>query len=161
LLNKQQPAGLIWILQIPPFFNLLQFSSIVNFLLKMSNQWQEICAARKKRQHDSIPSEWLIQLPPDDQLNVIDVPPKCGLLTPRELEITETVDVDVILHKLSTAEWSSVETTTAFLKRAIIAQQLASTNRPSSLLIPENRITDKLSHGNIRGSCPCQGKRNG
>lgn len=90
----------------------------------MSGQWQDLCAARKKKQHDSIPPEWLIQLPPDDQLNVMNVPSKCGLLTPRELEITETVDIDIILRKLSTAEWSSVEVTTAFLKRAIVAQQL-------------------------------------
>jgi len=90
----------------------------------MSGQWQDLCAARKKKQYDSIPKEWLIQLPPDDQLNVMDVPSKCGLLTSRELDITETVDVDVILRKLSTAEWSSVEVTTAFLKRAIVAQQL-------------------------------------
>ena len=90
----------------------------------MSGRWQELCAARKKKQQDSIPPEWLIKLPPDDQLNVMDVPSKCGLLTARELEITEIIDVDVILRKLSTAEWSSVEVTTAFLKRAIIAQQL-------------------------------------
>lgn len=89
----------------------------------MSGSWRELCAARKKKRHDSIPTEWLIRLP-DDQLNVMDVPSKCGLLTARELEITETIDVDVILRKLSTAEWSSVEVTTAFLKRAIVAQQL-------------------------------------
>lgn len=57
----------------------------------------------------------------------MDVPAKCGLLTARELEITETVDVDVILRKLSAAEWSSVEVTTAFLKRATVAQQLVRT----------------------------------
>jgi amidase len=90
----------------------------------MSNQWQELCAARKKMQYDSIPPEWLIKLPPDNQLNVMDVPSTCGLLTARELEITETVDVDIILRKLCSAEWSSVEVTTAFLKRAVVAQQL-------------------------------------
>jgi len=54
----------------------------------------------------------------------MDVPRECGLLTPREMEITETVDVELMLRKLSSAEWSSVEVTTAFYKRAIIAQQL-------------------------------------
>ena len=98
--------------------------SLFAIQLEMSGQWQDICAARKKKQHDSIPPDWLIQLPPDDQLNVLDVPYKCGLLSPRELEITETIDVDIILRKLSTAEWSSVEVTTAFLKRAVVAQQL-------------------------------------
>ncbi|KAJ6559051.1 hypothetical protein DFH09DRAFT_517365 [Mycena vulgaris] len=40
------------------------------------------------------------------------------------MEITETVDVQKILDKLRLAEWSSVLVTTAFYKRAIIAQQL-------------------------------------
>ncbi|OBZ78579.1 Acetamidase [Grifola frondosa] len=52
------------------------------------------------------------------------VPITCGLLTTRELEITDTIDVEILLHKLRTAEWSSVDVTTAFYKRAIIAQQL-------------------------------------
>lgn len=93
----------------------------------MSESWQDRCAARKKKQLDSIPPQWLIKLPPDSQLNVMDVPAQCGLLSARELEITETVDVDVILAKLASTEWSSVEVTTAFLKRAIIAHQLVCT----------------------------------
>ena len=93
----------------------------------MPASWQQLCAARKQKQHDSIPPEWHIPSPPEDQLNVMDVPAKCGLLTARELEITETVDVDVILRKLSAAEWSSVAVTTAFLKRATVAQQLVRT----------------------------------
>ncbi|KAI9065795.1 general amidase [Trametes sanguinea] len=86
--------------------------------------WQALCAARKQRQLEQIPKEWTITPPPDSQRNVLDVPRTCGLLTPRELEITDTVDVDVLLDKLRTGQWSSVEVTTAFYKRAIIAQQL-------------------------------------
>lgn len=86
--------------------------------------WKSRSADRKKKQQESIPADWLIQLPPEEQLNVLDVPLKCGLLTAREFEITETIDVDVILRKLSTSEWSSIEVTTAFLKRAIVAHQL-------------------------------------
>ena len=52
------------------------------------------------------------------------IPEQCGLLTARELEITNTTDVDVLLNKLPTSAWSSVEVTTAFYKRAIIAHQL-------------------------------------
>ncbi|KAH9891213.1 general amidase [Cubamyces lactineus] len=86
--------------------------------------WKALCAARKQRQLEQIPKEWTISLPPDDQRNVLDIPSTCGLLTPRELEITDTVNVDILLDKLRTAQWSSVEVTTAFYKRAIIAQQL-------------------------------------
>ncbi|KAJ7367028.1 general amidase [Mycena albidolilacea] len=88
------------------------------------SDWEERCAARKRVQMESIPREWIIEPPPKDQLNVMDVPRQCGLLDSLEMEITETVDVEIILEKLRRAEWSSVQVTTAFYKRAVIAQQL-------------------------------------
>ncbi|KAK7462776.1 hypothetical protein VKT23_007360 [Stygiomarasmius scandens] len=88
------------------------------------SDWKQKCAQRKQAQLESIPKEWIIQCPPDNQLNVMAVPAECGLLSARELEITNTVDVEVILRKLHTAKWSSFEVTTAFYKRAIVAQQL-------------------------------------
>ena len=97
-----------------------------------SKDWKALCAERKQRQLDAIPKEWRIHPPPDSHRNVLDVPLACGLLTPRETLITETVDVDVLLAKLRTAEWSSVEVTTAFYKRALIAHQLV---RPPLLTI--------------------------
>ncbi|KAJ8481087.1 hypothetical protein ONZ45_g15432 [Pleurotus djamor] len=54
----------------------------------------------------------------------MDVPTTCGLLSSREIDITDTVDVSLILDQLRKGEWSSVETTTAFYKRAIVAHQL-------------------------------------
>jgi hypothetical protein len=86
--------------------------------------WQVLCAERRQKQLDSIPQEWLILKPSDDRLNVISIPEECGLLSSRELEITNTLDVDALLSKLASGEWSSVEVTTAFYKRAIIAHQL-------------------------------------
>ncbi|KAF7314350.1 General amidase [Mycena kentingensis (nom. inval.)] len=86
--------------------------------------WQLKCARRKQAQLDSIPSEWIIERPPPEQLNVIAFPSQCGLLSPLELEITETVDVQTILDNLKERKWTSVQVTTAFYKRAIIAQQL-------------------------------------
>jgi amidase len=86
--------------------------------------WKDICSARKDAQYAAIPREWIIELPPDTQTNVLDVPLRAGLLAPKELDITETTNVQTLLSKLHSAEWSSVEATTAFYKRAIIAQQL-------------------------------------
>ncbi|KAK7048484.1 general amidase [Favolaschia claudopus] len=91
----------------------------------LPQDWKAKCEARKRVQLDSIPKEWMIEVPPKDQLNVVDVPRQCGLLNALELEITETVDVQAILDKLQRGDWSSVQVTTAFYKRAIIAQQLA------------------------------------
>lgn len=90
----------------------------------MVQDWREVAADKKRRQQESIPKEWLITVPADTVLNVTSIPEQCGLLTPKELEITNTTDVAILLDKLARAEWSSVEVTTAFYKRAIIAQQL-------------------------------------
>lgn len=91
--------------------------------------WQQVARERKQKQIDSIPKEWLIDTSAlDDRSHVMDVPLTCGLLTERELEITEVSDVDYILQKLASAEWSSVEVTTAYYKRAIIAHQLVSSD---------------------------------
>ena len=91
--------------------------------------WRARCEERKKKQLNEIPQEWLIAPLPLDKRNVTDIPANCGLLTERELLITETVDIDYLLRKLTTGEWSSVEVTAAFYKRAIIAHQLV---RPCS-----------------------------
>ena len=85
--------------------------------------WREIAAKKKQEQIDSLPKEWLIDLPPATQLNVLAVPRECGLLSEEELKITEC-PIDVLLSKLASAEWSSVKVTSAFYKRAIIAHQL-------------------------------------
>ncbi|KAL0563130.1 hypothetical protein V5O48_018945, partial [Marasmius crinis-equi] len=86
--------------------------------------WQTRAAQRKQVQLESIPREWLIDPLHPNTENVMGVPEDCGLLTPRELEITNETDVEVILKKLASSEWSSLEVTTAFYKRAIIAQQV-------------------------------------
>ncbi|KAH8120360.1 general amidase [Phellopilus nigrolimitatus] len=86
--------------------------------------WQELAVDKKQRQQAAIPKDWVITAPPADQLDVTDVPAKCSLLTPFELEITETEDVGTLLAKLAAGEWSSVDVTRAYYKRAIVAQQV-------------------------------------
>ena len=113
-----------------------------------AQDWQKRCAERKAKQLASIPKEWLIALPPNEQRNVQDVPRTCGLLSARELEITETLDVEVLLSKLATGTWSSEEVTLAFYKRAVIAQQLV--RACDSSLHPKptyhsDHLPDKLS----------------
>jgi amidase len=89
--------------------------------------WEDVCQQKRRSQQDAIPSKWLLPEPPlSVYSSVLDVPANCGLLTTRELKITETTDVHIILDNLRTMEWSSVEVTTAFYKRAIIAHQLVS-----------------------------------
>jgi amidase len=56
--------------------------------------------------------------------NVMPVFSGCGLLTDRELEITDVEDCVALLEKLHSRQWSALEVTVAFCKRATIAQQL-------------------------------------
>ncbi|KAG8735997.1 hypothetical protein FRC10_009926 [Ceratobasidium sp. 414] len=84
--------------------------------------WRLRAQAKKQRQVDSIPQDWIISIPKDQQ-NVTRVSYECGLLTPFEAEVTDTLDVAVILEKLSGGVWTSVDVTRAFYKRAIIAHQ--------------------------------------
>ena len=90
----------------------------------MPTTWQELAAEKKARQTASIPKEWLIAPPSDDILDVTDIPAKCGLLSERDLEITELNEVAVLLSKIAVGAWTSVEVTTAFCKRAVIAHQV-------------------------------------
>lgn len=90
------------------------------------SSWKDLVADKRRRQAESIPKRWHITPPPASKLDVISTPEEVGLLTPKEIEITCTTDVSAILQKLANAEWSSVEVTTAYYKRAIIAHQLVS-----------------------------------
>ena len=95
----------------------------------VSAHWKDLVADKRKRQAEAIPKEWLIpdpQLPPSSQFDVTSVPDQCGLLTEKEVTITSTIDVGILLNKLASAEWSAVEVVTAYYKRAIVAEQLVS-----------------------------------
>jgi amidase len=85
--------------------------------------WHDLITDKKRRQLESIPKEWQISVPADEILDVIKYPEECGLLSDKELQITNT-GVDILLKRLAVGEWSSVEVTTAFYKRAMIAHQL-------------------------------------
>lgn len=86
-------------------------------------EWKSLARAQRAKQLASIPKEWLLKEIPTD-LNVLDVPSRSGLLSSLELEITDTLDIQVLLANLASGVWSSVSVTTAFTKRAIIAHQL-------------------------------------
>ena len=78
---------------------------------------------------------WLLDtssLPPDDQLDVRDVPRTSGKLSARELEITELDEVDVLLARLADRTYTALEVATAFCRRATLAHQLV---RPFELLM--------------------------
>ncbi|ATY66222.1 general amidase [Cordyceps militaris] len=56
--------------------------------------------------------------------NVTDIPRTCGLLTPRELAITEDHDAVALAAALAARTYTAVEVAAAFCKRAAVAHQL-------------------------------------
>jgi len=56
----------------------------------------------------------------------MDVPRTCGILSEKELDITENYDATALVEKMAKGEFKSVEVVTAFCKRAAIAQQCVS-----------------------------------
>lgn len=94
--------------------------------------WQQIAAEKRRIAASKIPPAWLLpteilaSISEDSPISVTSIPRSCGLLSETELDITENYSAVGLLQKLASAELSAVEVTTAFCKRAAIAQQLVS-----------------------------------
>jgi hypothetical protein len=76
----------------------------------------------------SIPRQWLLEpehLPSEEQRCVLNIPNEAGRLTAEEIEITNS-DVDSLLEAYRTRKWTVRQVTTAFLKKAVIMNQLVS-----------------------------------
>lgn len=106
-------------------------------------EWEKIVADKKQRSQNDIPDAWKLpesilselSLPLESHPNRIldlDIPRKSGILSTRELEITENFSVAELLERLASGNLTSLEVTTAFCKRAAIAQQLVSTTGEAS-----------------------------
>lgn len=88
--------------------------------------FQEICSNAQANLLEAIPPPWRLpieQIPTVAGANVIDIPRTCGLLTPKQIEITEQTATE-LLAKLANGSLTSVEVTEAFCARAAIAHQL-------------------------------------
>ena len=93
------------------------------------SDWESLAASKRASNLEKIPPEW--RLPSDlttrfhesSAENVLDIPSTCGILTPKELEITENYDASDLVQMMANKELSSREVTVAFCKRAAVAQQ--------------------------------------
>lgn len=118
-----------------------------------TRSWQERAEEKRKRVQGLIPDAWKLPLAADttattggtEQLQLqlqlqypldkvknnlieLDIPRRSGILTAKELQITEgRYPVGRLLEALSSGELTSLEVTIAFCKRAAIAQQLVRT----------------------------------
>lgn len=96
----------------------------------MVRDWKELVAKKRADVAKQLPQEWrlpqaiLDSVSPDADISVLDVPSKCGLLTSKELEITEKYDAVDLIAKMAATELSAFEVTLAFCKRAAVAHQV-------------------------------------
>jgi amidase len=91
----------------------------------MTTAWTDRAAAYQAANRELLPKEYLLaDLPAANERNVQYLAAQCGLLTERELGITETSNIQDLLDKLANGSYTAVEVTTAFIKRAVIAQQV-------------------------------------
>lgn len=93
-------------------------------------KWQDVARAKQSQRYASIPAEWRLPTSITDQISskanisVLDIPENSGILTAKDLEITEKYDATDLLEMLRKKAFTSYEVTLAFCKRAAIAHQL-------------------------------------
>jgi len=112
-----------------------------------TNTWQELVALKQNSIADDIPLEWrlpstLIEKYRKPGINLLasDVLQNAGFLSSAELQITEIVSATELAHQLQKGDLSSVQVTTAFAKRAAIAQQLVGSHSEYRAPFPNTRI---------------------
>ena len=97
-----------------------------------SEDWKILAARRCNSLFNKTPSEWRLSTSLTDSIgsnvsnNVLAVPRKSGILTRREITITEDFDATALVEKLASEVFSSYEVTLVFSKRAAIANQVVS-----------------------------------
>ncbi len=99
--------------------------------IQPAQHWRAVAADQCARRDALIPSSWRLPasavMPPEEGglLDVTGAPGSCGILSHTEIIITKT-EATQLVRQMLTGDLTSVEVTTAFCKRAAIAQQLVS-----------------------------------
>lgn len=93
-----------------------------------AKDWERKAQICRDILENSISKQWLLpadKLPTKQELNVINIPYTCGILSAEELEMTEQTAAG-LLSNYQSGSWKVEDVTIAFLKRATIGQQLVS-----------------------------------
>lgn len=110
---------------VSPARQLLSSTAYQSRIITMAEQWRDIAARKQAERQSRIPKAWLLPSSINlDQDNVQHIPRECGILTPAEIRITEQHDATALVSALANGTLTSEAVTTAFCKRAAIAQQL-------------------------------------
>ncbi|KAJ5599043.1 Amidase [Penicillium hetheringtonii] len=95
----------------------------------MTEDWKTLVLKKQAEVSSQIPSAWRLPAEYTDisettNRNVLDIPRRCGILSQKQLDITENYDATSLLQKMHRRELSAYEVTEAFCIRAAVAQQL-------------------------------------
>ena len=91
--------------------------------------WKQLALSKRVSTFNEIPKDWLLpveqatRFTETNPISVLNVPRTCGILTQKELDITENHDATDLVALIKKGELSSVDVVTAFCKRAAIAHQ--------------------------------------
>lgn len=129
---------------------------------KATQDWQARAEKKRAQCQRLIPGAWkldpavtqgLAQPLEKSRNNLIDldIARRSGILTEKEIQITESHDVAQLLKALASGELSALEVTVAFCKRAAIAQQLV--RLPTHLVQPDSRVCSAEADNLIQTSC--------
>ncbi|PSR76561.1 amidase signature domain-containing protein [Coniella lustricola] len=99
------------------------------------HSWEVRVAEKRARCQDAIPDAWRLSPSVWQRLETplarhktnlieLNIPRLSGILTDKEIDITESYDVSSLLAELAVGNLTALEVTVAFSKRAAIAQQL-------------------------------------
>lgn len=89
-------------------------------------RWERQAQKGRDILENSIPKQWLAPaetLPPATQESVIEFPRESGLLSERELAITD-MSATKLVAEMGTGRLKAEEVVVAFLKRAVLGHQL-------------------------------------
>lgn len=99
-----------------------------------SEDWRILVDQKRQALDKQIPAAWrldkvLVEKSLENGLLLeLDIPRHSGILSSDELDITENYSAAELLRKLGGGHFTSLAVTTAFCKRAAIAQQLVRTS---------------------------------
>ena len=82
-------------------------------------QWQSIRDEKLISVADHTPQNWLLpasSLPDPSQRDITSIPETCGLLSPREIEITTHGTTHTLLNAFQNRQYTAAEVTTAYSK---------------------------------------------
>lgn len=87
--------------------------------------WKEIARRKQAERQSRIPKAWLLKSRlSSTSLSALHIPRESGILTSKELAITENYDATSLVEAIRARKYTAEEVTIAFCKRAAIAQQV-------------------------------------